>query len=156
MKDQALCRTANLNDLPTLLEFEQKLIAAERPFALTLRDDPIHYYDLKHFVESETTHLLVAIADDVIIGSGYAQIRQTEAHHNSDQHAYLGFMYVEPEWRGQGINQLIMNELTAWAKSRQVRHFRLDVFIENQPAIKAYKKAGFESHMVEMVMELKS
>ena len=154
MKHDTAIRAATLDDLPTLLEFEQKLIVAERPFALTLKDDPISYYNLESFILSKTTQLLVAQCDDIIIASGYAQIRETEPHHNSDQHAYLGFMYVEPEWRGQGLNQLIMDELMAWSKNQNVRHFRLQVFLHNQAAIKAYEKAGFQSHMIEMVMQL--
>ena len=41
-----ITREATLKDLHTLLEFEQGIIAAERPFDGTLKEGEIHYYDL--------------------------------------------------------------------------------------------------------------
>ena len=40
-------RKALLGDLEQLLVFEQDLIKTERPFDLTLKPDPINYYDLE-------------------------------------------------------------------------------------------------------------
>jgi ribosomal protein S18 acetylase RimI-like enzyme len=154
MQNSPTTRIASLKDVTTLLEFEQSLIAAERPHALTLNEGPIHYYDLKYFIEDDNTHLLLVEMDDIAIGCGYVQIRNSPAHHNSTQHAYMGFMYVQPEWRGQGLNRLIMHELQSWSVARGVRHFRLDVFMTNQAAVRAYEKIGFQANMIEMVMEL--
>jgi GNAT superfamily N-acetyltransferase len=154
MQNSLTTRIANLDDITTLLEFEQSLIAAERPHASTLSEDPIHYYDLRYFIEDNSTHLLLVEIDEIAIGCGYVQIRDSLAHHNSAQHAYMGFMYVQPDWRGQGINALIMQELQSWSVARGVRHFRLDVFATNQAAIRAYQKGGFQPELVEMVMAL--
>ena len=147
-------RVACVDDIPQLLNFEQQLIAAERPFALTLKDGDIHYYNLESFINSPDTQLLIVEIDGLAVACGYAQIRDTEPHHNSEQHAYLGFMYVEAAYRGQGLIQKITNELQAWSMQRGVRHFRLDVFSTNRAAIRAYEKSGFQNQMTEMVMEL--
>ena len=49
-------------------------------------------------------------------------------------------MYVEPAYRGKGINQMIIAALKTWAYSRNVTELRLDVYHDNANAIKAYEK----------------
>lgn len=61
-------------------------------------------------------------------------------------------MFTKPEFRGQGINKLIMEKLTAWAKSKKLVELRLNVYFDNPSAIKAYEKAGFENLMINMRM----
>ncbi len=59
-------------------------------------------------------------------------------------------MYVKPEYRGKGINKLILEELINWSKDRGISEIRLEVYYDNEPAVKAYEKAGFESHILLM------
>ena len=149
-----MIRTANLDDLETLLEFEQGIIKAERPFDPMLRADPISYYDLKALVLSSETEVLVAQVDSHIVASGYAQIRPSKPYLKHSFHAYLGFMYVEPDYRGKGINQLILNDLKKWSQSQNVHHFVLTVYPDNDIAIRAYQKAGFRKNLIEMTLSL--
>lgn len=146
-----LIRAAEPRDLTLLLEFEQALIAAERPFAQNLRAGKIHYYDLPALIERDDSQLVVLEVGGKIAACGYAQIRNSEAHHATQQHAYLGFMYTTPEQRGQGLNQKLLEHLEHWSLRRGVNHFRLDVYSGNTAAIKAYLKSGFSEHMIEMV-----
>jgi GNAT superfamily N-acetyltransferase len=137
-------------DLDTLLRFEQGVIAAERPFDPTLKTGKIHYYDLMGMINAPDVELLVAELDGTLIGSGYARIEAAKHYLQHPIHAYLGFMYVEPAWRGQGVNQRIIDALATWARSRSVNELRLDVYHENLNAIKAYEKAGFSKNMINM------
>ena len=148
-------RQARLDDLEILYRFEQGIITAERPFNETLKPGRINYYDLKEMLTLPHVHIAVAIDGDKIIGSGYARIDSSKHYLQHQQHAYLGFMYVEPEYRGQGVNQLIIEALAAWSMSRGIYELRLDVYNNNASAIRAYEKAGFERHLVEMRMGLK-
>ncbi|MCW8834050.1 MAG: GNAT family N-acetyltransferase [Colwellia sp.] len=149
-----IIRGANLNDLPTLLEFEQHIITAERPYDNHLKDDPISYYDLKELILSEKAEVLVAEVSNEIVGSGYAQIKESKPYMKHDLHSYLGFMYVAPNYRGKGINKLILNALQAWSKAQNVYHCILDVYSGNQLAIRAYEKVGFKSNLIEMCVSL--
>ena len=63
-------------------------------------------------------------------------------------------MYVVPEHRGQGINKKIMDVLKAWAASQNITEFRLEVYCDNAPAIKAYEKVGFSKYFLEMRFNL--
>ncbi|MGB1448258.1 MAG: GNAT family N-acetyltransferase [Flavobacteriaceae bacterium] len=143
-------RPATLNDLPILLEFEQQLIAYERPFAPNLRQGTISYYDLKAYIQNPDICVVVAEAKGQLIASGYALIKENKAYKAPAAYVYLGFMYVVPAFRGQGINQKIMTHLMDWGKAQGHTEFQLEVYAENQSAISAYTKAGFVPEILTM------
>ncbi len=145
-----IVRKAQLRDLPELLEFEQKLIEAERPFDPTIRKSPVNYYDLKAFLLDEQVGVYVAEYEGRLISSGYGIARKARHYLDHKEYAYLGFMYTLPEFRGKGVNKMILKELQDWAKSMGLIELRLTVYEDNLPAIKAYEKAGFRKHIVEM------
>lgn len=148
--DDVTIRRATINDLPTLLLFEQGIIEAERPFDKTLKRTGTTYYDLDTMLVSDTVYLAVAQVSDRLVGCGYARIELSKTFVQHTQHAYLGFMYVLPEHRGKGINQKIMGTLKNWAFSQGITELRLEVYYSNQSAIKAYEKFGFQKLMIEM------
>lgn len=143
-------RKATMQDLDSLLPFEQGVIAAERPFDETLRPGPIHYYDLNAMLQSETTEVAVALLNGQIVGSGYARLEIAKPYHRHSNYAYLGFMYVAPAHRGKGINAAIISYLKGWARAKGLTELRLEVYCENLPAIRAYAKMGFSKLLVEM------
>ena len=147
-------RKATLQDLDTLFRFEQGVIEAERPFDNTLKSGHIHYYNLEEMIAAPHIELLVAEQDGELIGSGYARIENAKHYLQHSHHAYLGFMYTDPAHRGKGVNKKIIDTLKDWAAAQSITELRLDVYYYNIPAIKAYEKAGFSRHMIEMRMGL--
>lgn len=143
-------RNATLDDLSTLLDFEQALIAFERPFAPHLRKEKFHYYDLKAYIEDPNICVVVAENDEQLLGAGYALIRKNKPYKTPAHYVYLGFMYVIPSFRGQGINGKIMQYLMDWGRKRDYSEFQLEVFAENTQAIKAYTKAGLVPEILTM------
>ena len=152
--DKVFFRSAEINDLGTLYAFEQGIISAERPFDPTLKNDPINYYDIQAMIEAKNTEVIVALINDVIIGAAYVKISKAKAYLKFDKYAYLGFMYVKPEYRGKGISQKIIEKLRIWAKSKKLTELRLDVYNDNDKAVFAYEKFGFKKHLVEMRMKI--
>lgn len=147
-------RQAQENEINVLLEFEQGIVAAERPYDDTLREGEIHYYDLLELIKSAEAEVLVAVIGDQLVGSGYAKIVDAKPYQKYAKYVHLGFMYVKPEYRGQGINKLILEALTDWAKDRNITELRLQVYDQNESAKKAYCKAGFKPNLLEMRIEI--
>jgi len=143
-------RIANLDDLPTLLEFEQRLIKAERPMDPSIKDGNISYYDISEMIKAKNCEVFVVELDHDIVASGYAKIKDDRPYLKHKKQGYLGFMFVPEEHRGKGLNNLILNALIDWCKARNVFEIRLDVYDVNEPAIKAYKKAGFNNYLINM------
>jgi GNAT superfamily N-acetyltransferase len=143
-------RKAKLDDLKTLLEFEQGIISAERPYDPTLKEDEIHYYDIEKMILASDVEILVAEIDAVIVGSGYARIATAKPYLNHENYAYLGFMFTNPNYRGKGVNSKIIEALKNWCRSLDICELRLDVYNQNPSAIKAYEKVGFKKHLINM------
>lgn len=148
-------RPATLEDLPVLNTFEQKIVEAERPFNPTLKATGVTYYDIGALIKRTDAIIMVGTIDNQIVTSGYALLKKGPDAFQYDIYALLGFMYVNPTYRGRGINRLLINELIDWAKEQEVYEIRLDVYSDNAPAIRAYEKVGFKKLIVEMRLDLK-
>ena len=149
-----ITRPASLHDLPVLAEFLQLLVNAERPFDVTLQEGDLIYYDLKELIERDNSELLVLETDGMLVGCGYAQIRTAKTYLRYKEYAHLGFMFVLPEYRGRGLNQQLIEGLKTWVRLKGVREVRLEVYTENNAAVRAYEKVGFKQLLTEMRYEL--
>ncbi|MFT6797873.1 MAG: RimJ/RimL family protein N-acetyltransferase [Maribacter sp.] len=143
-------RKATHADLETLRTMEQGVIEAERPFDPTLREDSIQYYDLEGLLENPRALVLVATDEDAIVSCGYALEKQGKPYLKHETYAYLGFMFTEPEYRGNGLNGTILKNLKEWAQENGLTEIRLTVYDENSAALRAYEKVGFKKHIIEM------
>ncbi|WP_289041092.1 GNAT family N-acetyltransferase [uncultured Zobellia sp.] len=151
-----ITRSASLGDLETLLEFEQGIIAFERPYDPTLKKDPISYYDLGELIKSNEAQVVVIEFNGRLVASGYAKIRPAKPYLYHETYSYLGFMYTHPDFRGKGLNKKVVKALRDWSISKGITEIRLTVYDENDAAIKAYEKAGFKKHIIEMrIVDLK-
>ncbi len=151
--EKFIVRPAGLDDLSVLLEFEQGIILAERPMDPTLAPDPISYYDIAELINSDDAEVLVVEHDFEVIASGYAKIKKARHYLDHEFYSYLGFMYTRPDFRGRGVNRLIVEELRNWSISKGLKEIRLTVYDDNIAAIKAYERTGFKKHLIEMRIE---
>lgn len=151
--EKFLVRPATLNDLSVLLEFEQGIIAAERPMDLTLAPDPISYYDISELIHSDDAEVLVVEHDSKVIASGYAKKKKALDYLDHEFYSYLGFMFTNSKFRGMGVNKLIVDGLRDWSAYKGLKEIRLTVYDDNVGAIKAYEKVGFKKHLIEMRIE---
>lgn len=153
-------REATLNDIPQLLQLEQAVIEAERPFNAHIKPAGVKYYDLEALITQPTAQLLVMEAlqansnNSHIIATGYARIDGSRQPFVHRQHGYLGFMYVAPAHRGQGLNKIMLEALSHWCREKGLQTLYLDVYASNASALRAYEKAGFQANLVEMKMDL--
>ena len=153
-ENNLIVREATLDDLPVLLEFEQAIVTVERPFDPTIPSRHVNYYDLGDYIRKDYASVCVVEDDGKLISSGYALIKKARDYLDHEFYAHLGFMYTIPEYRGQGINKLVINALSNWAKQQGLSEIRLTVYEENEGAIKAYEKVGMEKHIIQMRMRL--
>lgn len=154
MSSPIFIRSARASDLATLLEFEQGIIEAERPYDHTLKPDPISYYDIGEMIEDDDAEVAVAETDGRLVGSGYVKRTRSRHYVEPSHHAFIGFLYVDPDYRGRGINKLVLDHLFAWARANDLPEVHLTVYPNNAPAIRAYEKVGFEPYILEMRLNL--
>jgi len=147
-------REANIDDLHRLREFEQAVVEFERAFNPCIKAGEVTYYDLESLLSDKRSQLIVAEIEGELVGSGYAQLRESKDSLTHQEISYLGFMYVVPEHRGLGIVRKVIDRLIEWSVSRGVRDFYLDVYAQNESAVAAYRKAGFGPSLLEMSLHL--
>lgn len=143
-------RRAGISDLVTLQRFEQGIIAVERPFDPTIKMGDVRYYDVAALIESKDAFVALAEANGEPIGCGLVRKTPSRGFTDPPFHAYVGLMYVQPEYRGKGVSQLILGALLQWAKSNSLLEVRLEVYPENLAAVRAYENFGFTPYLLEM------
>ena len=52
---------------------------------------------------------------------------------------------IIPEYRGKGLSKLFLHEILNAVKKEAIQRLYLDVSSNNEPAVKIYRDAGFES-----------
>ena len=149
-----IVRNARLEDLDVLQEFKMGLIQAELPMDPTIRKDATSYYDLAELITSDQSDLFVVEVNSEIVASGYAKIMEDRPYLKHEKQGYLGFMFVPEKHRGNGYNKLIVDQLLAWCKERKIYEIRLDVYDVNEAALRAYEKAGFKKHLINMRLDI--
>ena len=147
-------RSANLNDLETLLAFEQGVVAAEKPLDAFLGTGKLTYYDIPELITDENTHFIVAISNEELVGSGYIKIENSNSYHKNPEHGYIGFIFVKPSFRGKKISSLVLESLKNWAKEKNLKELRLDVYSNNYNAVKSYDSFGFTKSLVNMRIDI--
>lgn len=143
-------RTATLDDVKILREFEQSLIESERLFDNSIKNDHIIYYDIEDLISKPDAEVVIAKYENDLVGCGYARIEKGQSFFSYSKYCFLGFMYVKREYRGNGINQKIIERLEHWSLQNGIAEMRLEVYCENQAAIRSYEKAGFSKLVIEM------
>ena len=88
MNESISIRKANLDDLKTLLEFEQGVIIAERPLDPFLSKSEIFYYNIPELITSENSNLLVAISNNELVASGYIRLENSKQYHKNSKTSY--------------------------------------------------------------------
>jgi len=110
------------------------------------------FFDRKNgtVTAGNSSQITDAAAGVVLLSESEAKRRGLEVLGYLKDYAYLGFMYTVPEFRGLGVNQRIIEALKKWALTKGLIEIRLTVYGDNIPALRAYEKAGFVKHIVEM------
>jgi len=147
-------RKASSDDLSELLEFEQGIVDAEHPFDKNLKAGKIIYYDIKQLISDENAELLVAEHNGRLVGCGSAEIKKSKPYLKHRYHSYLAFMYIDPRYRGKGVNKQIIEALAEWSKSKNTYELILHVYNGNKTAVRAYENAGFRKNIIEMRIEV--
>jgi len=92
------------------------------------------------FADASTVEGLVARADGKAVG--YAFFFPNFASFRGQRGFYLEDIYIDAEYRGQGIGDAMLKEIARIAKSRNFERIDFQVLTWNTPAIKFYEKHG--------------
>jgi len=94
-------------------------------------------------------YYVLALADGRVVGFAYAQTAPCKFN-KSKSVGYLSDIFITKSYRGKGVANMIWDELLGWFKSKKVSFLQLNVFFNNEHAIKVYKRWGFKPYTMMM------
>jgi ribosomal protein S18 acetylase RimI-like enzyme len=122
-------RPAQLSDLDNLVNLENASFQSDRISARSLR----------RFIKSSQDDLLVAVTGGELLGYLLLLYRK------GTNLARIYSLAVDAKARGRGIAQQLLQQAEQVARDRASAFIRLEVSINNQPAIELYKRMGFHT-----------
>ncbi|MGE6259846.1 N-acetyltransferase family protein [Heyndrickxia sporothermodurans] len=94
---------------------------------------------IARFLEDKRSTILVAVADEQLIGYLIA----IGGSVNRKKHSAYLVLGVSEKYRGKGVASQLFNELFKWAKEKEFTRLELTVIKENEKAFQLYRKMGF-------------
>lgn len=149
---QILIRPATIVDLKTIVSLNHDLFAYEHQFNPTYNLDWPHSPSGRDYFQNRLTQdnaiCLIAQQNHKVIGYlvGFIDTYSFRSHNPILE---IENMLVIDTQRRQTIGTKLIQELKAWAKSKQVKRLKVQSLIHNTPAIKFYRKNNFaKSHII--------
>ena len=137
-------REIEVEDYKELLDFMKK-VKGETNFLLGYPDEiKLSYEDEKEHIKkvktSETSNYFVVMKNNKMIGCiGFNGNTARKMKH----YGTIGISVLKEYW-GRGIATTLLEKLISWSKETGIKKINLDVFENNERAIKLYEKFGFK------------
>ena len=137
-------REIEVEDYKELLDFMKK-VKGETNFLLGYPDEiKLSYEDEKEHIKkvktSETSNYFVVMKNNKMIGCiGFNGNTARKMKH----YGTIGISVLKEYW-GRGVATALLEKLISWAKEKGIKKINLDVFENNERAIKLYEKFGFK------------
>lgn len=159
-------RAAVSADLPQLGVLAGKLVRQHHAFnekRFVLPDNVERGYEgwFRRELAEKDAVLLSAIGGTAeaqgtqLVGYLYGRFETRDWNMLLDAHAALHDVLVEPEMRGKGVGDALIQRFVAIAKERGVPRIVLHAASANAGSQRLFTRLGFEPTMVEMTLELK-
>lgn len=140
-------KVTNIVDADRCDELLTKLIQDERKYNDIIDEN---YKVKNHFnkmLDDDNIILLAYYIDKLIVG--YILVRKIE-----DNICLLDGLYVEEQYRNNGIGNLLLNEAISQVKKLNIKYVDINVMYNNIIAKRIYKKIGFSEYEIKMRKEI--
>jgi ribosomal protein S18 acetylase RimI-like enzyme len=145
-------RPATEEDLPAVMGFFEELARLQESWRVftprsNIRDEMRRRY--RADLADPDALLVVAEQNGQVVGMAVAHLHKPSTF--SDELAVeLGSVYVQPEHRGRGVAAALTAEVARFARERGVGRITLKTFAQNEEALLAWERLGFEPRTIQM------
>ena len=98
-------------------------------------------------IRDSNCRLTVAEIDGELVGFCYSYISHKPKYFKLEKFGFVGDLFIEPEYRRQGVGRMLVNDTMEFFSRRKVRQIELLVAIKNTNTIKFWESLGF-SHLL--------
>ncbi|MCK9368566.1 GNAT family N-acetyltransferase [Candidatus Dojkabacteria bacterium] len=145
---------ATLLDLDEICKLNLKLFENEQNWHQTNRrewvDEPSGRSYFAARLLGENGIVLKAIVDGKVVGYLCGGWLRKYPFRKEKLFAELENMYVEEEFRNNGIGKQLVEEFEKWCKTKGVETITVECVYENEKALKFYNTKGFKNHSVKL------
>jgi GNAT superfamily N-acetyltransferase len=131
-------RPALAIDIDALLHLLDALFKIEQDFT---PDREKQRHGLEMLLRAPDAYVAVAEHEGAVVGMATLQVVISTAEGGPS--GLIEDVVVRESYRGQGIGQMLMNHLVAWAENRGLSRLQLLADWDNRPALDFYRKQGW-------------
>jgi len=146
---EIIIRNAEIDDLGQIFHLGEKLFTSQDYTNLYRTWDE---YEVTHLFNVESDYMLVAQANDKVIGFAMGSI--IEKSRSAWTYGYLIWLGVNPSYARQGIAGMLFEKFKAIMKKQGVRILIVDTQADNEKAINFFKQKGFVNPIDHVYMTL--
>lgn len=145
-------RAATQPDIPALVHLFEELAGLQeqwRVFAPRpgLREEMRRRYQAD--LLDPDAHLVVAEQDGEIIGMAAGHVHKPSLF-SEELAVELASVFVRPEHRERGVAAALTADVARFARKRRVGRITLKTFAQNEEALAAWYRLGFEPRMIQL------
>jgi len=140
-------RPAVLADMEALqLLYQKQFIDLQHHQPYSFKADLPALDFIQETIEDPDCEFILAVDQGQLIGMAAIFIEQTLPYECFVPHRFLNFadLYVEVDYRKQGIGKQLIQAVKNWAKQKQVDYIELLVLKQNNSALQLYLQQAFE------------
>lgn len=150
--DDLKTRPATEGDLPAVMRLFDELARLQEPWRVfrprpNLRQEMLHRYQAD--LADPDALLLVAEQDGQIVGMASGHLHMPSSM-SEELAVELGSVYVSPGSRERGVAAALTADVARFARERGVERITLKTFAQNEEALVAWQRLGFEPRMVQL------
>jgi len=140
-------RTATTQDLHQIIELGKELYLIEKRFEPHLIFSELEARSRYEFeLKNSDALVLVAEFDDRIVGYLYAHNDAVDYLDVLQKECEIEVIFVEPEYRGQGIASQLIEKGLVWAKSKNVFRVKSGILVGNHCSDALFAKFKFKPY----------
>jgi len=151
-------KRATIDDFDQIKGIKLAAKASERRYNKLLK--PIQQTRKKYFsylrkdLSDEDRAVFIAMDRDKPVGIITGRIYTTLLIRRLPRKGHISNLFVVPGHRKKGLASRLVKELLDWFKSKKIKDVRLGVHLRNGPALKMFRKLGFQEYAIEMKRSL--
>jgi ribosomal protein S18 acetylase RimI-like enzyme len=151
-------RRARSQDAPKIAELALKLVAQHRSydpqrFARLYEERQAEWFYGRQTEEKDAA-VLVAEIENEIVGFAYVQYEAKNYAEMLERAAWLHDIYVEETARGTKAGKMLIEKSIEAARDLGAEKLMLTVAAKNESAQIFFRRSGFETTMLEMMLDL--
>lgn len=153
-----IIRKAAIKDFEKLKEIKILSKKEELKYSDTLKslgkNKEIYFSYLKKDLMHKNRSIFIALENKKVIGMVLAQCFEPLPISKFQKKGYISNLYVLKGSRKRGIGKKLVIPVLKWLKEKNVGHITLEIHVNNKPAIKLYRRLGFEDYTIKLAKKI--